>query len=66
LLDVVRVEVLQLQPIREQHPQMNRPAETEKPRSWKATNDTTYPLGGRGMDSPVGTIHSMASVRGAS
>jgi hypothetical protein len=26
---------------------MNRPAGTEKPRSWKATNDTTYPLGAR-------------------
>jgi hypothetical protein len=26
-------------------PRMNRPAGTEKPRSWKATNDTTYPLG---------------------
>jgi hypothetical protein len=26
---------------------MNRPAETEKLRSWKATNDTTYPLGVR-------------------
>jgi hypothetical protein len=45
---------------------MNRPAGTEKPRSWKATNDTTYPLGGRGTDSLAGTIHSMASVRGGS
>jgi hypothetical protein len=26
---------------------MNRPAGTEKPRSWKATNDTTNPLGER-------------------
>jgi hypothetical protein len=26
---------------------MNRPAGTEKPHSWKATNDTTYPLGPR-------------------
>jgi hypothetical protein len=26
---------------------MNRPAGTEKPRSWKATNDTTNPLGAR-------------------
>jgi hypothetical protein len=24
---------------------MNRPTGTEKPRSWKATSDTTYPLG---------------------
>jgi hypothetical protein len=24
---------------------MNRPAGTEKAHSWKATNDTTYPLG---------------------
>jgi hypothetical protein len=24
---------------------MNRPAGTEKLRSWKATNDTTYPFG---------------------
>jgi hypothetical protein len=27
-------------------PRMNRPAGTEKPRSWKATNDTTYHLVG--------------------
>jgi hypothetical protein len=26
---------------------MNRPARAEKPRSWKATNDTTNPLGAR-------------------
>jgi hypothetical protein len=26
---------------------MNQSAGTEKPRSWKATNDTTYPLGAR-------------------
>jgi hypothetical protein len=26
---------------------MNRSAGMEKPRSWKATNDTTYPLGAR-------------------
>jgi hypothetical protein len=26
---------------------MNRPAGTEKSRSWKATNDTTNPLGAR-------------------
>jgi hypothetical protein len=26
---------------------MNRLAGTEKPRSWKATNDTTNPLGAR-------------------
>jgi hypothetical protein len=26
---------------------MNRLARTEKPHSWKTTNDTTYPLGGR-------------------
>jgi hypothetical protein len=42
---------------------MNRPAGMEKPRSWKATNDTMYPLGGRGTDSSAGTIHSTASVR---
>jgi hypothetical protein len=28
-------------------PRMNRPAGMEKPRSWKATNDTTYPLRAR-------------------
>jgi hypothetical protein len=28
---------------------MNRAAGTEKPRSWKATNDITYPLGGHGL-----------------
>jgi hypothetical protein len=38
LLDVVRVEVLQLKP------RMNRLAGTEKPRSWKATNDTMNPF----------------------
>jgi hypothetical protein len=26
---------------------MNRPTGTEKPRSWKATSDTTNPLGAR-------------------
>jgi hypothetical protein len=26
---------------------MNRPAGTEKPRLWKATNETTNPLGAR-------------------
>jgi hypothetical protein len=45
---------------------MKRPAGTEKPRSWKATNDTTYPMGGCGTDSSTGTIHSTASVRGGS
>jgi hypothetical protein len=44
---------------------MNRPAGMEKPRSWKTTDDTTYPLGGRDTDSSAGTIHSTASVRGA-
>jgi hypothetical protein len=39
LLDVVRVEVLQLKP------RMNRLAGNEKPRSWKATNDTMNPFG---------------------
>jgi hypothetical protein len=28
---------------------MNRLAGMEKPRSWKATNDTTNPLGGHGL-----------------
>jgi hypothetical protein len=65
-LDVVRVEVLVLQPVREQHPRINQPAGTEKSRSWKATNDITYPEGGRGTDSSAGTIHSTASVRGGS
>jgi hypothetical protein len=44
---------------------MNRPAGTEKPRSWKATNDTTYPLG-RGTDSSLGTFHSKGVVGGGS
>jgi hypothetical protein len=47
LLDVVWVEVLKLQPVLEQHPADEPPAGTEKPRSWKATNNTTYPLGVR-------------------
>jgi hypothetical protein len=64
LLDVVRVEVLELYV--NNTPRMNQPAGTEKPRSRKATNDTTYPAGGRGMDSSAGTIHSTVSVRGGS
>jgi hypothetical protein len=47
LLDVVRVEVLELKPYSNSTPRMNRPAGTEKPRSWKAMNDTTNPLGAR-------------------
>jgi hypothetical protein len=62
LLDVVRVEVLELQPVANSTPRMNRPTGTEKPRL--ATNDTTYPLGGCGTDSSAGTIHSTALVRG--
>jgi hypothetical protein len=54
LLDAVWIEVLQLEPILKE----NRPAGTEKPRSWKATNETTYPAGGRGTDSSPGTFHS--------
>jgi hypothetical protein len=54
LLDAVRVEVLELRPIHEQHSSDDQPAGTEKPRSWKAMNDTTYPLGGCGTDSPAG------------
>jgi hypothetical protein len=38
--------VLQLEPVLEEDPQMNHPAGTEKPRSWKATNDTTNSFGG--------------------
>jgi hypothetical protein len=56
LLDAVRVEVLELQPVHEQHPRMNRPMGMEKPRSWKTTNDTTYPLGGCGTDSSASTM----------
>jgi hypothetical protein len=47
LLDAVRFEVQQLKPVLEGTPQMNRPAGTKKPRSWKAMNDTTNPLGAR-------------------
>jgi hypothetical protein len=43
LLDAIRVEVLQLS---KRTPQTNRPAGTEKPRSWKAMNETTYPWEG--------------------
>jgi hypothetical protein len=66
LLDAVRVEVLQLEPVLEKDPRMNRPVGTEKPRSWMATNETTYPLGGRGTDSSPGTFHSTAAVSGGS
>jgi hypothetical protein len=45
---------------------MNRPAGTEKPRSWKATNEITYPVGGRDTDSSPGTFHSTAAVSGGS
>jgi hypothetical protein len=44
---------------------MNRLAGTEKSRSWKATNDTTYPLG-RDTDSSPGTLYSTALVSGGS
>jgi hypothetical protein len=44
---------------------MNRPAETEKPRSWKATNDTTYPLG-CDTDLSLATLHSTVVVSGGS
>jgi hypothetical protein len=46
LLDAVRVEVLGCSPYANSTPRMNRPVETEKLCSWKAMNDTTYPLGG--------------------
>jgi hypothetical protein len=66
LLDAVRVEVLELQPVCEQH-SLDEPAGGDGEATLvEATNDTTYPLGGRGTDSPAGTIHSMASVRGGS
>jgi hypothetical protein len=45
---------------------MNRPTGTEKPCSWKATNETTYPLGGRGTDSSPGTFYSTTTVSGGS
>jgi hypothetical protein len=66
LLDVVRVRCWSSSLYANSTPRMNRPAGMEKLRSWKATNDTTYPLGGRSMDSSAGTIHSTASVRGGS
>jgi hypothetical protein len=55
LLDVVRVEVLQLEAVLEEVSRMNRPAGTENLRSWKAMNETTNPLVGRGTDSSPGT-----------
>jgi hypothetical protein len=66
LLDVFGLRCWSCSPYANITPRMNWPAGTEKPHSWKATNDTTYPLGGRGTDSSAGTIHSMASVRGGS
>jgi hypothetical protein len=66
LLDDIRVEVLQLEAVLVEDPWMNRPAGTEKPRSWKATNETAYLLGGRGTDSSLDTFHSTAAVSGGS
>jgi hypothetical protein len=62
LLDVVRVEMMQLKAVLEEDPRMNHLAGTEKPRSWKATNEATYPLGGRDTDSSSGTLHSTTAV----
>jgi hypothetical protein len=45
---------------------MNRPTGTEKPRLWKATNETTYPLGRRDTDPFPGTLHSTTAVSGGS
>jgi hypothetical protein len=61
-LDAVWVEVLQLEAMLEEDPQMNRPTGTEKPRSWKATNETTYLLGRCGTDSSPETFYSTAGV----
>jgi hypothetical protein len=58
--------VLQLEAILVEDPQMNRPVGTEKPRSWKVTNETTYPLGGHGTDSSPDTFHSTVTVSGGS
>jgi hypothetical protein len=53
-------------PYSKKTPRTNRLAGKEKPRSWKATNETTYPLGGCGTDSLPGTFHSTAVVSGGS
>jgi hypothetical protein len=45
---------------------LNCLAGTEKLHSWKATNETTNPLGGCDMDSLPGTFHSTAAVSGES
>jgi hypothetical protein len=62
LMDVVRVEMLHLRPYSKRTPRMNRSAGTEMPCSWKATNETTNPLGGRDVDSSPGTFHSTVAV----
>jgi hypothetical protein len=66
LLDAIRVEVLELQPIREQHP-TNEPAGGHGEAALVEGHEQYHiPLGGRGTDSSPGTLHSMASVSGGS
>jgi hypothetical protein len=60
LLDVVRVEVLELQPVCEQHSSDESAALVE------GHERHHIPPGRRGTDSSAGTIHSTASVRGGS
>jgi hypothetical protein len=65
-LDAIRAEVLQLEVVLVENPRMNSPVGMEKPRSWKAMNETTYPLGRRGTESSPGTFHSTTTVSGGS
>jgi hypothetical protein len=61
-LDVIGVEVLELQPVLMEHERMNRPARTEKPRSWNTTKETTYPDSVWGIVSDSGIFQSSAAV----
>jgi hypothetical protein len=62
LLDVVRVEVLKLEPVFQEDSLDEPPGGDGE----AALMETTYPLGGRGTDSFPGTFHSTAPVRGGS
>jgi hypothetical protein len=58
--------MLQVEPVLEEDRPDEPPGGDEEAGSWKSTNNTTYPLGGCGTDSSLGTFHSTASVSGGS
>jgi hypothetical protein len=66
LLDAVRVKVLELQPVRKQHP-ADEPAGGDRDAAFVEGHERHHiPLGGRGTDSSPRTLHSTATVRGGS